>query len=187
MWRKLETNVRSLRSLWTRPLACALIFSIVACTGKHNQVVQNEEQDTGPHLTSTLRMGDPKAATQLVSGFYGIENNMWRWTAGKFSTLLQTPAGAAQNGATLTFTFTVPDVVIQKLKTVTLTASINGMALKSAEYNAAGAYTFSADVPASALKAEAVKVDFALDKSLPPDVDKRELGLIATAVALGSR
>jgi hypothetical protein len=164
-----------------------------ACTGKHDRVtVQNEEEDTAPRLASTVPMNDPKAAAQLLTGFYPIENNAWRWTAGKFSVRLRTPPGAGQSGtgqsgAALSFSFAIPDVVIRKDKNITLAASVNGMALKSTTYNAPGTYAFSADVPASALAADNVTVDFALDKTMQPEGDKRELGVIAISVGLSGK
>ena len=51
----------------------------------------------------------------------------------------------------------------------------------------AGSYEYSADIPPSMLTPESVKVDFALDKSLPPDVDRRELGIIVSSVGLASK
>src|SRR5580658_4245555 len=122
MWRKLETK----RYL---PLLLLLTLSSVACTGKHGRVtVQNEEPDTGPRMASTVQMNDPHATAQLLSGFYAVENNMWRWTAGKFSVQLRTPP-AAPNGATLALSFTIPDVIVQKLNNIRITASINGTEL----------------------------------------------------------
>jgi hypothetical protein len=48
-----------------------------------------------PHMASTIHMGDPQTAAQLVSGFYGIEQNAWRWTGRRFSVALRPPVGAA--------------------------------------------------------------------------------------------
>ena len=75
---------------------------------------------------------------------------------------------AAQHGATLTFNLTVPNVVIQKLGSVTLSSSVGTAKLKSETYSKPGAYTFTADVPAEQLSKETVIVDFAIDKSSPP-------------------
>jgi hypothetical protein len=167
-----------------------LVFPGVACKGKHTPavvqpaVVQNEEPDQAPRLVSSVRMNDTTAALQLLNGFYPVESGAWRWTAGKFSVLLRTPPGSAQRGATLNFAFTIPEVVIQKLNSMKLTASINGMDLKSDEYKKPGPETFSADVPGSLLTPDSVKIDFALDKSLPPGLDKRELGVVAFLAAL---
>lgn len=162
-----------------------LTLAGIACKGKYNRVtVQNEEQDAGPRIVSTVRMNDSRATAQLLKGFYSLENNSWRWTARNFSVLLRTPLAAAQRGATLNLAFNIPDLIAQKLKDVTITASIDGMTLKSAQYKAAGSYVFSAEIPASMLSTESVKIDFALDKSLPPDVDVRELGIIVTSVGI---
>ena len=166
-------------------LTLFLALSGSACKGKHDRItVQNEEEDTAPRLASTLPMNDSKNAAQLLTGFYSIEDNAWRWTAGKFSVRLRTPPAARQSGATLSFSFTLPDVVIQKDKNLTLAASINGMALKSVAYNAPGTQVFSADVPASALAADNVTIDFALDKTMQPQGDQRQLGVIAISVGL---
>jgi len=185
----LETrNIHPYRAWSAGLLLAALALAGAGCEGKHHEVtVQNEEADTAPRLLSTVRMNDAKADTQLLTGFYPVEGGAWRWTAGRFSVLLMTPAGAAQRGAAVTLSFTIPDIVIQKVKSLTLSASVNGMVLKSATYNAAGANDFTADVPASALTTDSVKIDFALDKVLPPGVDKRELGIIATSVGIAGK
>jgi hypothetical protein len=134
-------------------------------------------------------MNDPHAATQLISGFYSLESGSWRWTARRFSTVLKTPPGAAQNGATLAFAFSFPDSIAGKLGSVTLTATSGGMTLKTETWKAAGSYTFRADVPASLCASASVPVDFTLDKSLPPAAsgDRRELGVIAASVGLTAK
>ena len=165
-----------------------LAVTATACKGKHNRVtVQNEEGDTAPQMASLVRMNDPKSSAQMLSGFYGLENNSWRWTAGKFSVLLHTPPGTAAQGGVVTFAFSLPDVVIQRLKSVAITASVNGTKLKSAEFDKPGANIFTADVPPALLTGESVRVDFALDKTIPPDVDKRDLGVVATSVGISSK
>ena len=72
-------------------LALTLAFAPSGCNRKAN----------GPHMLSVVQMGDPQAATQLLSGFYAIEAGAWRWTEQKFSVQLGTPFGAAQKGAWL--------------------------------------------------------------------------------------
>ena len=46
-----------------------------------------------------------------------------------FSVALRPPTGIAAQGATLNFAFSVPQTAIDKLHTVTLSATINGTAL----------------------------------------------------------
>lgn len=167
-----------------------LLLAASACRGKHSPTaVKNEEQqEGGPRIASALKMGDASTAAQLLRGFYGLEGNAWRWTAGTFTVLLRPPLIAAQHGATLNLSCSVPDVVIQKLKTTTLTATIGKTKLGSETYTKPGACKFSASVPPELLTSESVTIDFTLDKTLPPTADdKRELGLIAVEVSLESK
>jgi hypothetical protein len=162
---------------------------LTGCRGKHNRgAVQNEEPEGGPRIASALKMSDASAPAQLLRGFYGLEGGAWRWTAGNFAVLLRPPIASAQRGATLAFAFSIPEILIQKLKTVTLTATVGTTKLKSETYSKPGSYTFSADIPPEQLAKEAITIDFALDKSLAAgSVDQRELGVVATSAALESK
>ena len=145
---------------------------------KKVQVQQTVEES--PRLASVVHMGDANVETQLVSGFYGIEGNAWRWTARQFTVVLRPPFGAAQSGGTLQLSLTVPQVVIDKLKNVSLTASIDGSPLPPETYTQAGPYIYKRDLPPNLLAADSVKVDFQLDKAMPPGGRriKRELGVV---------
>ena len=169
--------------------ACFIVLALTgtACKGKRVEVQNEEPNAAAQHVVSTFRMNDASAAGQLLSGFYPVEASAWRWTGKKFSVLLRTPPGSAQTGGNLSFNFAIPETSMQQWKNVTLTASVNGMMLKSQEYTAAGAQVFTADVPSSMLAADSVKVDFALDKSIPPGVDKRDLGVVSTSVGLAAK
>ena len=80
---------------------------------------------------------------------------------------------------------TVPEALISRVGPVTLTAKLNGGVLGSHTWSSAGEYTFSAPVPAGQLDAEALTVDFSLDKFLATgQVDSRELGLIVSSFAV---
>jgi hypothetical protein len=139
-------------------------------------------------LQSTVNMGDPRVAGQLVDGFYGVEAGAWRWTAKQFSVKLKSPEGAVQKGAILRFVLTVPPPVIEKSGSVTLTASVEGQTLAPETYSAAGQYTYQRDVPASLVGGADTMVSFQLDKSMSPGgMDKRDLGIVATTVALKSK
>ena len=168
-------------------VALLLTLTMAACTGKRNGVTAENEPDGRAPLLSNLAMNGPNAGAQLLSGFYALENNAWRWTAGTFSVVLKTPPGAGQRGATLALSLAIPDGVIQKLKDDGLTASVNGIALKSEKYNMPGSYVFSTDVPASMLTADSVKVDFTVDRTMRPDGDKRDLGIIVNSVSISPR
>ena len=82
----------------------------------------------------------------------------------------------------------VPEPVIQKLKSIKLSASVEGVALPGETYSKPGGYVYSQEVPAKALAKNVVVVDFKLDKCVPPgDVDRRELGVVMTAVGFEAR
>lgn len=134
---------------------------------------------------SVLKMSDPEAEHQLVKGFWGLESGSWRWTASRFAVILRAPEGSSQNGATLEFKFSLPDVVVNKTGPVTLSASINGMMLPSQTYSKPGDSVYSAAIPADALRTGQGSFEFSTDKAMPPsNGDKRELALVAVSVAL---
>lgn len=170
-----------------RPAAAAMALTLclalapLGCKRKRVTVQTTEEEL--PPLATIVHTADPKASTQLVSGFYGIEQNAWRWTSGKFSVLLRPPRTAASKGATLQLKFAIPDVSMSQLKVVSLAAAINGTALSPESYTQAGQFTYTRDVPASLLTGDSVKVDFTLDKTVPPSAsDQRELGVIVSTI-----
>jgi hypothetical protein len=165
----------------------AIAVTATACKGKHDRVTVQNEEETAPRMASLVKMNDPKTSAQMLSGFYALENNSWRWTSGKFSVLLRTPPSTAGEGGVITFAFSLPDIAIQRLKSVGITASVNGTKLKSTEYDKPGTNIFTADVPPALLTGESVRVDFALDKTIPQDVDKRILGVVATSIGISSK
>jgi len=172
-------------------LGCTLLAALalvpVGCKqAKKVQVQQTVEEST--RMASVVHMGDPKVESQLVSGFYGIEGNAWRWTARQFTVALRPPFGASQRGASLQLSLTVPQVVIDKFKTLALTASVDGSPLPPETYTQAGPYIYKRDVPANLLAGDSVKVDFQLDKAMPPSGgDLRELGIVVNSVSLEAK
>lgn len=181
------------QAVFIRPLAA--IFAVLSlasagCNREHKVTVREtvEESPAQAKAAPVVSMGDPKQERQLVSGFYGIEANSWRWTAKDFSVSLRPPTGSAAQGATLDFALSVPQVAVDKLKSVTLSASINGTPLAPETYSHDGQYEYKRDVPPALLKGDAVRVDFHLNKSMPPaGGDSRELGVVARSVGLESK
>ena len=164
-------------------LLVSLAFAPLGC--KRKQAVVQPAGQEAPRTASTIHMGDPQMAPQLIGGFYGIEQNAWRWTGRRFSLALRPPFGAAQKGATLQLRLTVPPVIVEKLKTVSLSATINGSALPPETYTQAGDYTYTREVAPALLAGESVRVDFQLDKSMPPSgADQRDLGLVVLSAGL---
>jgi hypothetical protein len=167
-------------------LLAALLAAMPAC--KHPAVHSTDTIEEAPHLASTVQMSDRTVASQLASGFYDIESNAWRWTMQKFAVNLRPPAHSAQQGAVLELHLSIPPASIRKLGRITLSAALGGTALAPETYAKAGEYNYRRDVPATLLAGDTVRIDFQLDKSVPPDgVDKRELGVVALSVGLVSK
>ncbi|MGH9611562.1 MAG: hypothetical protein ACRD4P_00630 [Bryobacteraceae bacterium] len=176
-----------------RRLKLAAVFLMVLAISasgckrrKHHTQAATETGDVG--LRSTLAMNDPRGGLQLIKGFHQIEAGGWRWTAGQFSVNLKTPPNAGQNGAQLVFALSAPAPVIDKFKSITLSAKINGLALTPQTYSNAGDYQYERDVPAYALRQDTVQADFSLDKYFPAgELEARELGIIAKSIGLVSK
>jgi hypothetical protein len=169
-----------------RPAAAAAILIFVMATApacKRHRRVTIQTIEEAPVLASVVATADPHAATQLVSGFYGVEQNSWRWTAGRFSVLLRPPRSGAASGAVLQLKFAIPDVAISKMKAVSLSAYVNGTALPPETYTHAGQFIYSRDVPANLLAGDATRVDFSLDKTIQgTPADHRELGVVVSLI-----
>jgi hypothetical protein len=164
-----------------------LALTASACT-LHREKPRLTEEEASPRMAMIVRVADPATASQLLSGFYEVEHDAWRWTAGKFSVRLRPPRQASKKGATLQLKFSVPDVAMAQLKAVSLDAAVNGTALGRETYRQAGEFTYSRDVPAQLLTQEPAEIDFTLDKVLPATLgDKRTLGIIVTWVGFEPR
>ena len=145
-------------------------------------------EEEPPRPSSEVQVAGSRAGSQLISGWYAVERNSWRWTAGKFAVLLHPPIGSAAKGANLTLHFTVPEVVISRLHSITLFASIQGTKLAPETYQTAGPALYTRDVPASLLSGNTVRVDFELNRVMVPGKgDTRELGVIADRVGLEAK
>jgi hypothetical protein len=178
------------RRLKRRLLLAALAASLATGAGcrREEKIKLEPTDESTPTLVSTVYASDPKAAIQLIRGFHGIEQNSWRWTMGRFVVTLRPLAGSADKGATLTLKFTLPEAVLDKVKSTSLTANVQNTAIGSQTYAKPGEHTFTADVPAALLKGDALTVEFSMDRFLPAGtVDGRELGLVFVSVGLEAK
>jgi len=102
-------------------------------------------------------MSDPAAPTQLLKGFYGLEA-----VPGAGPREIQRsdapPVSSAQRGATLTFAFSIPRLVIQKLGGQAFRRH-RTTRLKSETYSKPGSHAYSAEIPPALLAKEAITVD----------------------------
>ncbi len=175
----------------TNPLIALFLIGLCAlapagCKRKKRPAQAADEEPAG--LATMVHAADPRTATQLVRGFHNVEQNAWRWTEGKFAVVLKPPAGAAQKGAILELKFDIPDVVIEKLGSITLSASLNGRPLPPETYTKAGQYTYSREIAPGILSGDGANVEFTLDKFLPANAqDQRDLGVVMSMVGFEAR
>jgi hypothetical protein len=139
-------------------------------------------------LSSMVSMGDPTVASQLASGFHGVEQGNTRWTMKKFSVVLKPPVASDQKGAMLRFQMYISPDQISRLGPITLSAEANGQQIEPQTFTKDGMNIYSRPVPAEALAGPSVKVNFSLDKARDPDgSDGRQLGVIAIVIGLQTR
>ncbi len=188
----MDNSVFPLRSLWLcgEKWACFLcVFLVLGFLSCNRQKVDSRSLvEESPVAASTVSMAGARFSSQLVSGFYPVEEQSWRWTARQFVVALRTPPGAAQSGATLELDLYLPSLVIDKLKTLTLSANVNGAVLAPETWSQSGKYVYKRPVPAEALTADAVQARFSLDKALPPEgQEERELGIVVMSAGLNAQ
>lgn len=119
---------------------------------------------------------------QLEVGWHPAEQGGWRWTERAFSARMRVPRNAA---GLLRLLVTVPDSQIERLGSITLSASVNGAPLPPETFSQPGSFEYVRRLPAEALGSGEVTVEFALDKALPPgDPDRRELGLVVASLSI---
>lgn len=170
------------------PLLLSASFATGCKRGEPDLTAYTEEEAPSALASSGVQVADPRAAPQLISGWWDVENHAWRWTARKFAVVLRAPLGAARHGATLRFRFTLPDVVFSHFKAVTLSPSVEGAPLAPETYREPGPRVYARDVPSNLLSAHSVRIDFELDHAFSPgNGDPRELGLIADRLGLESK
>jgi len=148
-----------------------------------------EEESPSPRTAAGIQVADPRAASQLVSGWWEVEDHAWRWTARKFAVILRPPLGAARHGAALRFRFTLPAVVFSHFKAVTLSTLVEGTPLAPETYRGPGPKVYMRDVPPRLLSTHTVRIDFELDRAFLAGggKDPRELGLIGHSLGLESQ
>jgi hypothetical protein len=166
-------------------IAVGLLLA-TGCQRKTTPVETIEEPSAT--LATMVHVADPATAGQLVSGFYDVEQNSWRWTMGKFSVALRPPAEAAQKGANLVLRFSIPEPVFQRLGSVTVSATVDRTPLGPESFGKPGDQVYRREVPPAAFTGQTANVSFALDKVLPAgSVDQRELGIVVSSIGFEAK
>ena len=121
------------RRIFQKRLALTLLAGlqtlIATLAGCRSEPPVRPAPDQAARLASTVYTGDPNSEPQLLGGFYRVEEYSWRWTAQRFSVVLRPPDGAAGEAANLVVRLGIPEGVIKKLHSISLSASIGASTL----------------------------------------------------------
>jgi hypothetical protein len=160
------------------------LLNLASCSRRQNTQDPPLVEEEHPELMlSTLHVADPKAVPQLLKGWHAVEQGSWRWTQKTFAVALKAPSPG--KSAKLQLKFVIPPPLLSRLHSITLNASIDGVSLGPETYNQAGDQTYTRTIAPRETSGNLIRVDFQLDKALPPDHrDKRELGVVVTSVGL---
>jgi hypothetical protein len=134
---------------------------------------------------SKLDPANPATSDQLLSGFWWVESDSWRWTSREFSVALQPPERAEVNGATLYLHLFIPDSQIELLGPMTLTATVEGQSLPPETFSQGGPYVYTRAIPKELMATSILPIKFSFDKALSPaKADGRELAAIVNGIEL---
>lgn len=146
--------------------------------------IQETFDGAAPTLLSSVNVADPRAADQMIDGFYGLENGSWRWAARRFVVALQ-PSENRVEPSFLEMRFTIPELIARRFSGAKILVKVNGNELEPESFEGQGEFFYSKEVPASVLSEEPARVEFELENAIPAgEIDQRELGVIVTSIAL---
>ena len=116
-----------------------------------------------------LEMNAPQAADHIVGGVYALEDNRYRWMAGRAVVALKSPADPRP----LRVVFAIPDSAAARRVTLLL----DGREVAAASYDGPGQYTLTSAAPLQGSVVEVV-----VDRTFRAPPDARDLGIVLNAV-----
>lgn len=123
-----------------------------------------------------VRMNQINAERHFVSGVYQLEENAWRWCAGKAELRLQ--LGPVEN-LKLVLRYAIPVQVMARAKSVRLRILLNGRPWEEMRYEKDGIYEVEKPVPPALLRPNAENLlTLEVDRPLPPESGRPEMGFI---------
>lgn len=133
--------------------------------------------------SSLLVVGDPRSSNRLLSGFYGAEQNRWRWTGRTFAVALRCVGDPSEETRSLVMRFVIPHEAAQQLLPLEISASVAGVDLRPELFRADGRLKFTREIPTNLFEKKDVAVSFSLNRTIPPSpADLRELGIIVESI-----
>ncbi len=138
-----------------------------------------EQQKTALHpeaLGPFVRANQINAERYFVSGVYQLEENAWRWCAGRAELRLR--LGPVEN-LKFVMKYAVPVQVMERAGRVNMRILVNGKPWEEMHYEKDGIFEIDKAVPAALLKPESEnRVTILVDKPLPAEAGRPEMGFI---------
>ncbi len=180
----IEVDERQLAGFGTKP---ADVEALLKQAG-YNQSRQVDDNDwewyclCPDNTMPDVRTANLAAVDQLVKGFYGVEQNAWRWAGREFVIALNVPQTVKP---VLTLDIAVPQTLLEQIGgSTTLHARIGATELAPQTYTTNGNFAYQRELPAGTQRG-VVEIVFKTDKAIGPrDGDPRELGLVVIGAAI---
>jgi hypothetical protein len=162
-------------------LASALF--VAACGANRSALEPDQVGQSDSGLASIFHTADPRAAPQLLTGVYSPEA-FGCWTKKAFSVALRIPEQEMAQPALIAQLY-IPDQEMASLKSITLSATVNGVAIEPETFVNAGTLYYVRPLPSGLLAGQTARVDFRLDKWMSAGtVEQRELGVVLVMVGI---
>lgn len=180
----IEVDERQLAGFGTKP---ADVEALLKQAGyNHSRQVDDNDWEwyclCPDNTMPDVRTANLAAVDQLVKGFYGVEQNAWRWAAREFVIALNVPQTAKP---VLTLDIAVPQTLLDQIGgSTTLHVRIGAVELAPQTYLKNGNFTYQRELPAMK-QSGVVEITFTMDKAIAPRAgDPRELGLVVIGAAI---
>jgi hypothetical protein len=156
-----------------------LVVALCGCSAKDpdrfDWVVSHHDARS---FSRTIALGDATHAWQRLEGFYPVQEGAWAWTASTFSVALPS------SGTLLRLELWLSPEQIAQLKSVTLHARIDGLALPPETYRAAGAHSFRRALRPR-LPSRPMRIELDVDPPFhPAPPDTRALGVVVRSISI---
>ena len=149
--------------------------------------MEDADEITDVRITMGKPGTDSSGLDSQLTGFYPPEPGGFRWTKRQFSARLDLThlARPVTGDLELVMHGYVPEVVIQKLGSLTLTGRFDGHPLTASTVSHAGQFVFRSSLNDGWIAKGIAQVDFQLDKAMAPSAsDGRELGVAVTGISI---
>ena len=119
----------------------------------------------------------PTAKVELLNGWHAAEYGAWHWSERRFSVRLRTRTGVTP--CRLRFSFSLPEILLSDTPSISVRASVNGVALPPVSYCFPGGNLYVQSLPEGCIQeGEDVVIEFEVDRSVTGvGGDERELAL----------